>query len=126
MSKTPQFFDNPPVIHSDWAKYELPGRDADGEPATVLVECVNGRGNVPRDAAALGTFPATSFAREIDRIAQLAASTLDAFRAARISGGSIEFGVELGGEMGVPLITKGEARANFKVTLNWDDTRSGS
>ena len=33
----------------------------------------------------------------------------------------IEFGIELGGEMGIPLVTRGEAKANFKVTLKWKD-----
>ena len=32
---------------------------------------------------------------------------------------SIEFGVTLAGEIGVPLVTKGEASASFKVTATW-------
>lgn len=32
---------------------------------------------------------------------------------------SIEFGVNVGGEAGVPFITKGTVGANFKVTIKW-------
>jgi len=31
----------------------------------------------------------------------------------------IEFGLQLGGESGVPFITKGSAQANIKVTIIW-------
>ncbi len=31
----------------------------------------------------------------------------------------IEFGVTLGGEAGVPFVTKGEAEASFKITAKW-------
>ena len=34
-------------------------------------------------------------------------------------GYSITFGVEAGGEVGVPFVTKGTVGANFTVTLNW-------
>jgi hypothetical protein len=34
---------------------------------------------------------------------------------------TIEFGVTLGGEAGVPLVTKGTASATFKVTATWED-----
>ena len=33
---------------------------------------------------------------------------------------SIEFGVDVGGEAGIPLITKGTIGANFKVTVCWE------
>ena len=32
-----------------------------------------------------------------------------------------EFGVKLGGEMGVPLITKITGEANFKITVEWQN-----
>lgn len=32
---------------------------------------------------------------------------------------AIEFGVNAGGEAGVPFVTKGTIAANFKVTLKW-------
>lgn len=33
---------------------------------------------------------------------------------------SIEFGVNVGGEAGVPFVTKGTVGANFKVALKWE------
>lgn len=32
---------------------------------------------------------------------------------------ALEFGVQIGGESGVPFITKGTAQANVKVTVHW-------
>ena len=32
---------------------------------------------------------------------------------------SIEFGINAGGEAGVPFVTKGTIGANFKITLKW-------
>jgi hypothetical protein len=32
---------------------------------------------------------------------------------------SVEFGITLGGEAGVPFVTKGKADATFKVTSTW-------
>jgi hypothetical protein len=32
---------------------------------------------------------------------------------------SVEFGVNVGGETGVPFVTKGSVGANFKVTVSW-------
>jgi hypothetical protein len=37
---------------------------------------------------------------------------------------SVEFGITLGGEAGVPFVTKGKADATFKVTSTWS-TGSG-
>ncbi len=46
--------------------------------------------------------------------------TLAAFKkvaVAEISKVTLEFGLEIGGEMGVPYITKGTAKSNLKVTV---------
>jgi hypothetical protein len=32
---------------------------------------------------------------------------------------AVEFGITLGGEVGVPLVSKGTASANFKVSIKW-------
>ena len=32
---------------------------------------------------------------------------------------TLEFGLQLGGEAGVPFITKGTAEANVKITIEW-------
>ncbi len=33
---------------------------------------------------------------------------------------SMEFGIQAGGETGVPFVTKGTAQANIKVTIEWE------
>jgi hypothetical protein len=33
---------------------------------------------------------------------------------------TLEFGVTLGGEMGIPFVTKGTGEANFQVTAKWN------
>lgn len=33
---------------------------------------------------------------------------------------SFDFGIQLGGEMGVPFVTKGSTKANFKVSITWE------
>lgn len=33
---------------------------------------------------------------------------------------SMEFGIQAGGETGVPFVTKGSAQANVKVTIEWE------
>ena len=35
-------------------------------------------------------------------------------------GCSLEFGINVGGEAGIPFITKGTIAANFKVTITWE------
>jgi|SRR3569833_1922612 len=32
---------------------------------------------------------------------------------------SLEFGIAVGGEAGIPFVTKGTAEANFKVSVKW-------
>ena len=33
---------------------------------------------------------------------------------------TMEFGIQVGGETGVPFVTKGTAQANVKITIEWD------
>jgi Trypsin-co-occurring domain 1 len=33
---------------------------------------------------------------------------------------SLEFGVDVGGEAGIPFVTKGSLGAEFKVTIGWE------
>jgi hypothetical protein len=37
---------------------------------------------------------------------------------------TIEFGITLGGEAGVPLVTKGTVEAAFKVTATWEFSKA--
>jgi hypothetical protein len=36
---------------------------------------------------------------------------------------SLEFGIDVGGEVGIPFITKGTIEANFKVTIGWGEKK---
>lgn len=37
---------------------------------------------------------------------------------------TLEFGLQAGGETGVPFVTKGTAQANVKVTIEWDFSKA--
>ncbi|HMU47595.1 MAG TPA: CU044_2847 family protein [Chitinophagaceae bacterium] len=46
----------------------------------------------------------------VDKISQIASKPSEC---------SIEFGINVGGEAGIPFVTKGTVGANFKVTITW-------
>ena len=48
------------------------------------------------------------------------ASIKDASEEMKPSRVTLEFGLQLGGETGIPLVTKGTAQANVAVTIEWD------
>jgi hypothetical protein len=53
-------------------------------------------------------------------ISDYTTSTLQAFEqvaAANVDKVSLEFGIEIGGEAGIPYITKGTAKSNLKITV---------
>jgi hypothetical protein len=90
-----------------------------GNGMTVLVETDASlatdrlEGALPRDVIRM--------IEEVGRAAKAAAQALapDTF--------SLEFGVEVGGEAGIPFITKGTAAANFTVSLEWSkDSAAGA
>jgi hypothetical protein len=123
-NKAPQFFrgetsggDRP---GTDRAVYRIPKKDRNGDPIVIAVEVVEGGGNVPRNATSFRKIPsAADLAEELEKIGGVAEAVLESLKAIRPGAVELEFGVELGGEMGIPLITKGEAKANFKITLKW-------
>jgi hypothetical protein len=118
--KAPQFFQKQTPTRSNRAIYELPRKDSKGKPIIIAVECIEGSGNVPRNAASpAGILRKFDLDKELDSISAVAEVALEKLKALKPGEVEIEFGVELGGEFGVPLLTKGEARANFKVTLKW-------
>lgn len=86
----------------------------------ILVES-SAPGNVPRNASkAMLEKAAGAMEQELKPLAMVAQTVRDALVAANNPGKiEVEFGVELGGSMGVPLVTAGSAKANFKVTLTW-------
>jgi hypothetical protein len=110
------------------AIYLLSRKDKHGQPLTIAVECIEGGGNVPRNATSfrkLAQNLEVDLEAEFESVAAVAESVLNSLKALRPGEVEIEFGVELGGEMGIPLVTKGEAKANFKVTLKWKESGKG-
>jgi hypothetical protein len=90
-----------------------------------MVEGVEGTGNVPRNA--------TSFTKIIDRVdlekqlnaaAALARIATDDMLPLAPGEVQLEFGIELGGETGIPTVTKVAGKANFKITLTWKETNN--
>jgi len=131
MKKPPQFFQgesndqsSTKSLRTDRAIYKLPRKDKNGNPIIIAVECIEGGGNVPRNATSFRKLAheiEVDLEAEFESVAAVAESVLKSLKALRPGEVEIEFGVELGGEMGIPLVTKGEAKANFKVTLKWKE-----
>jgi hypothetical protein len=46
-------------------------------------------------------------------------NALDALKVAKPSELALEFGLTLGGEAGIPFVSKGTAEATFKITATW-------
>jgi len=117
MNRPPQFFRGETAgrastrsPRTDRAIYRLPRKDKKGNPITIAVECVEGGGNVPRNATSfrkLAKDLEVDMDAELESVAAVAESVLDSIKALRPGEVEIEFGVELGGEMGIPLVTKG-------------------
>lgn len=123
MAKPKQFFktETKKTVGSNRAVYTLPPGKKGNNPVLVLVECAEGGGNVPRNAASF-TDLKLNFEEEMAKIGRVAKSAVDALRKLNPGELEIEFGVELGGSAGIPLITKHEGKANFKVTLKWKNS----
>ena len=100
------------------AVYTIPGGNKGEVPTLVLVECSEGTGNVPRNATSFQDLK-LSFQNEMDAVGRVAQTVVDTLKKLNPGEVEIEFGIELGGSAGIPMITKHEAKANFKVTLKW-------
>ncbi len=101
------------------AIYEL---QRQGRLVTVAVECAEGNSNVPQNATSVkDVVRKLDLGGELDVVSAMAETVLEKLKALMPGEMEIEFGIELGGEMGIPMVTKGEAKANFKVTLKWKD-----
>ena len=59
-------------------------------------------------------------------ISSLSQAVIGALKSAKPQEVAVSFGVELGGELGIPLVTKGSAKANFNITLKWKAKGAGS
>jgi Trypsin-co-occurring domain 1 len=126
MGRAPQFFEasaEPQDAPSELAVYRVKTRK--GSAARVVVQCVDRGGNVPRDATSFKKLvDDLDLNKELKQISGVASAVIDALSAIGPDAIEVEFGVELGGELGLPLVTKGSAKANFKVTLKWENGSS--
>ena len=106
-------------IGTNVAPYKLPNGEL------VMVECFAGAGSdVPRDAAQMEKV-ARDIEPDLGRVAKLAQTAVDALRQISPDEVELEFGIELSGELGIPLVTKGQAKANFKVKVKWKNGAVG-
>jgi hypothetical protein len=103
------------------ARYEVDALNA--EKAVVVIECFEGAGNVPKNAGFAELTRKLNLKHEFDAVVGVARTAIDALKVLAPNELEIEFGVEMGGEMGIPLVTKGQASANFKITLKWSRER---
>lgn len=102
-------------------------KSPDGTEQLILVESTSQEG-VPRDAArATLQAVAKELSGQMGPISAVANTVYDALVAVNNpSEINLEFGLELGGEAGVPMIMGGSAKANFKITLKWKNDRAES
>jgi hypothetical protein len=88
----------------------------------ILVES-SGPGNVPRNAAfGLIKKAAVELGKQMEPLSAVAETIRKALIAAHSpTKVEMEFGIELGGESGIPTILVGSSKANFKVTITWEN-----
>jgi len=125
MDDPPQFLRTgvPDSAPRRWAVYRLATADAARPEATIVVE-VTGRGNAPENAASPeDLIERLDLDQELRSVVAFADKAFSALKVLRPSELGVEFGVELGGKLGIPLVTMGEAKANLKVTLKWDGSQ---
>lgn len=106
--------------------YEI--KDKDGQPVFVMVDVNDAGQGLPRKASTTEIKKcAEQFETVLAPLSALSRAVIHALKSASPSELGVEFGVELGGTAGIPLITKSEGKANFKVQLKWKpgSTRQG-
>ncbi len=86
----------------------------------ILVESSDDQG-IPRNAS---RDIVRKVAKELGEQLEPLSAVADTIRNALIAANNpseieVEFGLELGGEGGIPMIMEGSAKANFKITLKW-------
>ncbi len=83
-------------------------------PQASFEEFVEGSGEQFRQVARVVETAGNAF---VDRMSKLAVKPTMC---------AIEFGVNAGGEAGIPWVVKGTAQANFKVTIQWETDARGT
>jgi hypothetical protein len=104
--------------------FKVPDAQGEGE-SLILFEVSESSfdpGQIPRKAARSDIETAAKSLKEaLAPVTATACLLLDSLKAASPGKVTLEFGVELSGAAGIPLITSGEAKANIKVTMVWED-----
>lgn len=96
------------------------------DPILIFVETDERGSTVPQRAAVAQIREAAQdFKKAIAPLSAVATSIVEALKSARMDELTVEFGIELGGSAGIPLITKHEGKANFKVTVKWKSGEKG-
>ena len=122
MSEVPQFFKEQALAASSTGRTLYKISDPNGAEISIMVEGIEGTGNV-RNASSLSTIIGRlDLEKQLNAAAAMARTAIDVMRKLTPGEVQIEFGVELGGETGIPMITKGEAKANFKISLKWKES----
>jgi hypothetical protein len=90
----------------------------------ILIESSDDQG-IPRNAS---KDIVRKVAKELGEQLEPLSAVADTIRNALIAANNpseieVEFGLELGGEGGIPMIVEGSAKANFKITLRWANDR---
>jgi len=130
MTNPPQFFNQEKSVSvTPWpeaAIYEVSG--VDGQPTKIAVQTLAGTGNIPRNASwasDLASFKGVLHVEnEMAAVAAMAQKVVEALKNVKPDELAVEFGIALGGKLGIPLVTEGEAKANFKVTVKWASKKS--
>jgi hypothetical protein len=95
----------------------------DGEPrrsANYIQELgLSSSGEMNAEAQGRLATIARSIQDELDTISVVASAMLDSMKKISPSEVMLEFGVELGGKCGLPLVTEGSAKANVKIQVKW-------
>lgn len=115
--------------------YEVTGVEVHGVPVYIQVEPDFPAAEVEGPKQAAGTVKVEDLASRLEVAGEAAAATCavlysridqslkTSLRPAEIS---LEFGISLGGEAGIPFVAKGTVEASFKVTATWkpgDDSK---
>ena len=95
-----------------------------GEPVFVLVESDEVAGDSPREAS-MSEEIARRFEDVLIPVSAIANAVVRALKSANPGELTVEFGIELGGSAGIPMITKHEGKANLKVQIKWQRKATG-
>lgn len=116
-----------PIRLEDGTEIYMEATDDVVAPDSALISCTNANGETTRTAKGLGmpsqavqAHAAQSFKAIEGTIRTYTSYTMNAFKdmaTANVEKVTLEFGLKVGGEAGVPYVTKGTAESNLKITV---------